>query len=111
MLLDGQKLQSCLPPVVRGQGSGVRRRLPCIREQAFGNGAIGLSACFSVFWLPCGRDDGVCTGLLGEQNRAEFVYQGHGALEGTFGGNGVAQLGLGWVAWMSQPGLYPEPFK
>lgn len=42
---------------------------------------------------------------------AEFVYQGHGALEGTFGGNGVAQLGLGWVAWMSQPGLYLEPFK
>lgn len=36
VLLD-RRPEAPEPPVVRGQGSGVRRRLPCIREQAFGN--------------------------------------------------------------------------
>lgn len=110
VLLD-RRPEAPEPPVVRGQGSGVRRRLPCIREQAFGNGATGLSACFSCFWPPCGRDDGVRTGLLGGQDGAEFVRQGRGALEGTLGGHGVstARAGLGGVDETAGPA--PGAFK
>lgn len=82
----------------RGQRSGVRRRRPCVREQALGNGAIGLSACFAS----SGRFAGGVTCLhrpAPGDRTGLFVHRGCGALEGTLAGNGVstARAGLGGV--------------